>query len=68
MGVMKIPPRTQEICVYHIGSTYILFIDSNMNIWFVPVMCVCFSSDTSQPELSVGREKRMQQVYSQDKD
>lgn len=68
MEVMKIPPRTQEICVYHVGSTYIHFIDSNMNMWFVSVMCVCFSSDTSQPELSVGREKRMQQVYSQDKD
>ena len=31
-------------------------------------MCICFSSDTSQLELSVGREKRVQQVYSQDKD
>lgn len=31
-------------------------------------MCICFSSDTSQLELSAGREKRMQQVYSEDKD
>ena len=31
-------------------------------------MCICFSSDTSQLELSVGREKRVQKAYSQDKD
>jgi len=32
MEVRNIPPRTQEICVYNIGSTYRHFTDSNMNI------------------------------------
>lgn len=32
MEVRKIPPRTQEICVYNIRSTCRHFIDSNMNI------------------------------------
>ena len=68
MEVIKIPPRVQEICICGLGSEYTYFISLYINIEYISLTWIWFSSGVAQLELSIEWETKMWQVSSKDGD